>query len=71
MTNQNKPIVTLPPALKSPKKWASKTGEIVMSTIIIIFWLLVASAGIAIGYVGFKAVIYFARIASQALMGGS
>ena len=70
MTTNQKPIVTLPQQIKSPKAWAAKTGEVVMSTIIIIFWLLVASAGIAIGYVGFKAVIFFAEIATKSL-GGS
>ena len=68
MTNQG-PIVNLPAQIKSPKAWAAKTGEIVMSTIIIIFWLLVASAGIAIGYIGFQAILFFAKIATRALGG--
>lgn len=56
--------------LKSPKLWATKTGEIVMSGIQVIFWLLVAFAAAAIGYIGIKAILFFTGIASNAL-GGS
>ena len=68
-TNQN-PQVSIPQQLKSPKAWASKTAEIVISGALIIMWLLVALAVIAIGYIGVKAILFFTDIATQAL-GGS
>ena len=67
MTTNNNPIVSIPQQLKSPKAWANKTGEIVMSGVIVIFWLLVASVVLAIAFIGIKAILFFTDIASQSL----
>lgn len=64
----NLPLCVTPPASPSPiQMWATRIGEVVRSGLMILFWLLVAAAGLAAGYICLRAILWGVRLIQFAL----
>ena len=64
----NMPLyVTPPPSPSRIQVLARRTGEVVRSALMILFWLLVAAAVIAAGYICLKAMFWGVRLIQIAL----
>ena len=59
--------VTPPPSPPRIQMWATKIGEVVRSGLMILFWLVVAAAGLAASFIVLKGIWWGIRLIQIAL----
>lgn len=71
LPNQNMPLFQSPQPKWSPQLVAQTVASLVVAFVRILFWLLVAIAACAAGWIGFQMIVWLCRLASAALgLGG-
>lgn len=61
------PLLTTPPVGSTPQIYAQRIVDLTKSSIVILFWVVVGSACIALAIVSFAAIYWLATLAFRAL----
>ena len=65
--NPNMPLFQINQPKKSPQMVASAIGVVVLAFVQIVFWIIVAIASCATGWLALKVIVWACRLAGEAL----